>query len=355
MLGLTAEFKDIFGNFTCEKTKISLGSEEDLDALKEACPDDSIELLDALCGVYSAYVLQGLLSYAPGKSISANMIKKYEQYDEDLQTLKDLVHGYCTKEQFRGFFRGPTYHELDEGDPCERYSYDKAQGYTAYNLHKLGYDEFKKEVEKLLKGTGAEADERYIDMMARFGQQRFLRRLKTSDNGAIYYQLHLEELTAILENQGRFYPFLKQDAAMIESLVSFRIPYYVGPLTAKNAPKDKRDNNRFQWSERRPGMEDAVITPWNWDQVIDKNKSAENFIMRMTGDCTYLAGEKTLPRCSLLYEEFCVLNELNGVRWTEDGDNWYRLDAAQREGIINGLFHKTRRVTYKKISDWLVQ
>ena len=355
MLGLAAEFKDIFGDFACEKTKISLGLEEDLDALREACPDDSIELLDALCGVYSAYVLQGLLSYAPGKSISANMIKKYEQYDEDLQTLKDLVHGYCTKEQFRGFFRGPTYHELDEGDPCERYSYDKAQGYTAYNLHKLGYDEFKKEVEKLLKGTGAEADERYIDMMARFGQQRFLRRLKTSDNGAIYYQLHLEELTAILENQGRFYPFLKQDAAMIESLVSFRIPYYVGPLTAKNAPKDKRDNNRFQWSERRPGMEDAVITPWNWDQVIDKNKSAENFIMRMTGDCTYLAGEKTLPRCSLLYEEFCVLNELNGVRWTEDGDNWYRLDAAQREGIINGLFHKTRRVTYKKISDWLVQ
>lgn len=355
MLGLAAEFKDIFGDFACEKKKVSLGAEEDLDALKDACPDDSVELLDALCGVYSAFVLQGLLSYAPGESISANMIKKYEQYDADLETLKNLVREYCPKEAYKAFFRGPTYHELDAEDPSDDYSYDKAQGYTAYNLHKLGYDDFKKEVEKLLKGTGADSDERYADMISRFERQQFLRRLKTSDNGSIYYQLHLEELKAIIENQGRFYPFLKRVAAKIESLVSFRIPYYVGPLTDKNARQDSHGKNRFQWSERKPGMEDAVIAPWNWDQVIDKNKSAEKFILRMTGDCTYLAGEKTLPKCSLLYEEFCVLNELNGVRWSDDGDDWRRLDAAQREGIINDLFHKSRRVTYKKIADWLVQ
>jgi CRISPR-associated endonuclease Csn1 len=355
MLGLAAEFKDIFGDFACEKTKVSLGVEEDLDALKDACPDDSVELLDALCGVYSAFVLQGLLSYAPGESISANMIKKYEQYDADLETLKNLVREYCPKEAYKAFFRGPTYHELDAEDPSDDYSYDKAQGYTAYNLHKLGYDDFKKEVEKLLKGTGADSDERYADMISRFERQQFLRRLKTSDNGSIYYQLHLEELKAIIENQGRFYPFLKREAAKIESLVSFRIPYYVGPLTDKNARQDSHGKNRFQWSERKPGMEDAVIAPWNWDQVIDKNKSAEKFILRMTGDCTYLAGEKTLPKCSLLYEEFCVLNELNGVRWSDDGDDWHRLDAAQREGVIQDLFHRYRRVTYKKIADWLVQ
>lgn len=199
------------------------------------------------------------------------------------------------------------------------------------------------------------SDERYKEMTARFDRQQFLRRLKTSDNGSIYYQLHLEELKAIIENQGRFYPFLKCEAAKIESLVSFRIPYYVGPLTDKNARQDSHGKNRFQWSERKPGMEDAVIAPWNWDQVIDKNKSAEKFILRMTGDCTYLAGEKTLPKCSLLYEEFCVLNELNGVRWSDDGDDWHRLDAAQREGIVQDLFHRYRRVTFKKIADWLVQ
>ena len=355
MVGLAAEFKDVFGDFPCEKTKVSLGNEEDLEKLKTACPDDCVALLDALCGVYSAFVLQGLLSYVPGGSISQNMIAKYDQYAADLATLKELVREYCSKEAYEGFFRGPTYHSLDPADLCKDYSYDKAKGYTAYNLHKTGYDDFKKEVIKLFKGTGSENDSRYIDMMERFDRQQFLRRLKTSDNGAIYYQLHLEELRAIIKNQGRFYSFLLEDSAKLESLVSFRIPYYVGPLTSKNARKDSHGKNRFQWSERKPGMEDAVITPWNWDQVIDKNKSAENFILRMTGDCTYLVGEKTLPKSSLLYEEFCVLNELNGMRWSEDGDDWQRFDAAQREGIVRDLFHRYRRVTYKKIAEWLVR
>lgn len=355
MVGLAAEFKDIFGDLTCEKTKISLGNEEDLEALREACPDDGMGLLDALCGVYSAYVLQGLFSYAPGESISANMIAKYDQYAADLAVLKSLVRDYCPRETYEPFFRGETYHELDPDDPSKDYSYDKAQGYTAYNLHKLGYDEFKKEVERLLKGTGAQNDELYVDMMARFDRQQFLRRLKTSDNGVIYYQLHLEELKAIIENQGRFYPFLKDDAEKLTSLVSFRIPYYVGPLTDRNARTDAHGNKRFQWSERKPGMDDAVITPWNWDQVIDKNKSAENFILRMTGDCTYLAGKKALPKCSLLYEEFCVLNELNGVRWSEDNDKWFRFSKEQRQGIIRDLFHRYKTVRYDAIANWLVR
>ena len=351
MVGLAAEFKDIFGDFPCEKTKVSLGKEEELDALKEACPDDCADLLESLQGVYSAYVLQGLLSYAPGETISANMIAKYEQYTADLAQLKDLVKEY-RRDEYDGFFRGPTYHSLSSADPSQNYSYAEAQGYTAYNLHKTGYDEFKKIVEKLFAGTGAESDERYADMMERFDKQRFLRRLKTSDNGAIYYQLHLEELVAIIKNQGRYYPFLKKDAQKFESLVSFRIPYYVGPLTSVNARKDSHGKPRFQWSERRPGMEQETVAPWNWEQVIDKNKSAENFILRMTGDCTYLAGEKTLPKCSLLYEEFCLLNELNGMRYADGGDE-HRFDIAECQGIVKDLFHRYRRVTYAKIEDWL--
>ena len=102
-------------------------------------------------------------------------------------------------------------------------------------------------------------------------------------------------------------------------------------------------------------MENATITPWNWDSVIDKSRSAENFIKRMTGICTYLQGEDVLPKCSLLYEEFCVLNELNGVRWTEDGDYEQRLDEEQRRGIVEDLFHRYRTVSYERIANWLVE
>lgn len=350
MVGLKAEFKNVFGEFQAEKTAIHLSNDEDVDALREACPDDSIELFNRLCDVYSAYVLQGLLSYAPGETISVNMVEKYEQYGKDLALLKELVRRYASK-SYDSFFRGPTYPDTNI------YDASKAKGYTKYNLgtSKLSYDDFSKEVKSLLGKTDAVNDERYQSMMEAFDKQQFLRRLKTSDNGSIYYQLHFEELQAILKTQGRFYPFLKTDEKKIESLVSFRIPYYVGPLSSRNAAVDQHGKQRFAWAERKPGQEDTPITPWNWDSVIDRNKSAEKFIKRMTGMCTYLQGEEVLPRCSLLYEEFCVLNELNGLRLTIDGDREHRLDTAQREGIVHDLFHHKRSVSYKQIEDWIIR
>lgn len=349
MVGLAAEFKDIFGEMAVEKTKIKLSDDENVEALREACPDEGKDLFEALCGVYSAYILQGLLSYAPGESISANMIAKYKQYGEDLKTLKELVREYKGVQAYDEFFRGPLY------DDKSGYDVAASKGYTRYNLGKTAYDDFAKEVKKLFAGTGAEGDERYECMMDAFESQRFLRRLKTSDNGSIYYQLHLEEMEAILDNRGRFYPVLKQEREKLLKLVTFRIPYYVGPLTQQNARLDAHGKARFAWSERKPGMEHAAITPWNWEDVIDKSASAEKFIKRMTGICTYLQGEDVLPKSSLLYEEYCVLNELNGMRWTEDGDSEQRFDEEQRRGIVNDLFHRFSSVNNKKIEKWLVE
>lgn len=349
MVGLKTEFKDVFPDLRADATKIALSDDEHVESLLEACPDEGKELFEALRGVYSAYVLQGLLSYAPGKTISENMIAKYDQYGEDLALLKDLVRQYKDRESYERFFRGPLRVDSGKYDACSK----EIAGYTKYNLGKTPYDDFAREVKGLFVGTEAENDPRFLRMMEAFGSQRFLRRLKTSDNGSICYQLHLEEMRAILENQGCFYPVLETEKEKILSLVTFRIPYYVGPLTRKNARLDAHDKPRFAWSERKPGMEQVAITPWNWEDVIDKNRSAENFIMRMTGTCTYLQGEDVLPKSSLLYEEFCVLNELNGMRWTADGDDERRFDEAQRKGIIEDLFHRYKTVSYKRIESWL--
>lgn len=349
MVGLKTEFKDVFPDLRADTTKVALSDDEHVESLLEACPDEGRELFEALRGVYSAYVLQGLLSYAPGKTISENMVAKYDQYGEDLTLLKDLVRQYKGRESYERFFRGPLRAGSGKYDACSK----EIAGYTKYNLGKTSYDDFAREVKGLFAGTEAEDDPRFLHMMEAFGNQRFLRRLKTSDNGSICYQLHLEEMRAILDNQGRFYPVLRTEGEKILSLVTFRIPYYVGPLTKKNARLDAYDKPRFAWSERKPGMEQVAITPWNWEDVIDKNKSAENFIMRMTGTCTYLQGEDVLPKSSLLYEEFCVLNELNGMRWTADGDDERRFDEAQRKGIIEDLFHRYKTVSYKRIESWL--
>jgi len=358
ILGYIVDFGKVF-DITGDGLKFSLGNDEAIDAFYGICPDESLELFEALREAYSAHILLGILKGADGRTISYCKREEYDRYKSDLILLKSLVREYVPT-KYDSFFRGAHY-----ADQRWRKDYDpaKAQGYTRYNLgtSKLSYDDFAKDVRKLFKDTQAVADARYIAMDESFKEGTFLRRLKTSDNGSIPYQLHLEEMRAIIENQGKYYPFLLEHQRELESLVTFRIPYYVGPLTLKNAPVKGEGESvkyRFAWSERLPGAENTPIRPWNWDEVIDKDKSAENFIRRMTGTCTYLQGEPVLPRCSLLYEKFCVLNELNGSSWTCDGDKFYRFDADFRLRIYEDLFENAARhalVSYKSVEGWLAR
>lgn len=347
MVGYQAEFARVF---FCEgeSTKFKLSDDDKAEVfLASDCPEEGRELFEAVKALYSSYVLMGILKGSDGKSISACKVASYEQYGRDLKVLKALVREYVPK-SYKDFFCGAMYSDGSGYDPLQ------AKGYTKYDLKHGGtsYQDFQKEVEKLLSGSGAESDKRYVAMMEGFQEESFLRRQKTSDNGSIPFQLHLEEMAAILDNQGEHYPFLKEHKDKFCSLVSFRIPYYVGPLTTKNAAKDRSGKMRFAWSERREGMENERIYPWNWDCVIDRHKSAQNFIERMTGTCTYLQGEPVLPKCSLLYEEFCVLNELNGAWWTQDGDDKRRFDYRDRADIVDQLF-RNGSVSYDKLCKWM--
>ena len=50
------------------------------------------------------------------------------------------------------------------------------------------------------------------------------------------------------------------------------------------------------------------------EQKIDIEQTSERFITNLIRECTYLSGEKVLPKQSLLYESYCVLNEINNLR-----------------------------------------
>ncbi|WP_428379562.1 type II CRISPR RNA-guided endonuclease Cas9 [Olsenella sp. Marseille-QA0557] len=351
VVGLEATFSQMFPMDSEESYKFSLESEEKVSEYIDAsaCPDEAISLFESIRAVYSAFVLSKILRHSNGGTISQSKIAEYEKYKTDLALLKDLIKTYAPQ-SYKDFFGGTYYPGTKRYDPVH------SGPYTRYNLqHGSGsYQEFKKAVKKLLDETDAILDSRYGQMLQEFDEEAFLWRLKTSDNGSIPYQLHLEEMTAIIEHQAPFYPFLQKERKKLESLVSFRIPYYVGPLTTTNAAKDRDGHNRFAWAERKAGKEDERVYPWNWDKIIDRNKSAEKFIRRMTGICTYLQGEPVLPKSSLLYEEFCMLNEFNGSHWTQDGDTQHRFDEQDRQGIIRDLFRK-RKVTYKQVEDWMCQ
>lgn len=83
--------------------------------------------------------------------------------------------------------------------------------------------------------------------------------------------------------------------------------------------------------------------------VIDLEASAEKFIRRMTNKCTYLVGEDVLPKDSLVYSKFMVLNELNNLRL-----NGEKISVELKQKIYEELFCKYRKVTRKKLERYLV-
>ncbi|HEY8444547.1 MAG TPA: type II CRISPR RNA-guided endonuclease Cas9, partial [Bacilli bacterium] len=167
--------------------------------------------------------------------------------------------------------------------------------------------------------------------------ERFLKVLNTKDNGAIPYQLHKLELEKIIENQSCYYPILEKEKDKLISLVSFRIPYYIGPLNK---------HSQFSWIVRK----DDKIYPWNFNEVVDVEKSAENFIERMKNKCTYLPDEPVLPKKSLLISEFNLLDELNKIR--VDGN---LIPEDTKREMIEELFKKRKNVNEKAIINFYKQ
>ena len=139
------------------------------------------------------------------------------------------------------------------------------------------------------------------------------------------------ELKQTLKNAEKYYPFLckKDEEGIVTSnkilqLFKFRIPYYVGPLNSRIG--------KNSWIVRRA---EGKIYPWNFEEKVDLDKSEEGFIRRMTNPCTYMAGADVLPKYSLLYSEFMVLNELNNVRICGD-----KLSVEIKLTIIKDLFQR---------------
>ncbi len=87
---------------------------------------------------------------------------------------------------------------------------------------------------------------------------------------------------------------------------AFRIPYFVGPLS-----EESEKNGGNGWIVRR---EEGKITPWNLEEKVNIPETIKKFIVRMIRDCTYLSEEKGLPKSSLLYQEYMVLNEVNNMK-----------------------------------------
>lgn len=200
---LVAGYKANMDAFALEGEQVGKVSVSDADALDEflaGCPDRLAPAIEAARSLYSAWRLQGLLSFAPGKTLSHNQVAQYEEYGRQLRALKDLALKYVVRSGcpdgpdkdglalYKDFFGGPKRSGRRGYDKVLVKKLDGAKrnmGYTAYDLSAIPYEEFKKRVERLFKGTGATEDPAYTDMISALAEHRFLRRIHTTDNSAI--------------------------------------------------------------------------------------------------------------------------------------------------------------------------
>lgn len=289
--------------------------EEQRDEIATAIGDDRYELIETLESVYQWTVFSQFIR--KDSCLSDIMIEKYDAYRQDLSDLKSLFHEFLSKESCKSFFHG-----------------DAAE-FEQYNKHKYSLDDLYKSIKNHL-GNVAKEDPRYQRFEKRAELGEFLARQRIRDNGAIPHQIHQYELERIIDNQAQYYPFLAQNRDKIISIFTFKLPYYIGPL---------KTGGDFAWSVKK---KDGVIYPWNFDEIIDDEASAEKFIDRMRNNCTYLPDEEVLPKNSLLYQEYEVRNELKNV--TVNGE---RLSSDVQNRTVDELFTKEPSVTYKKLIKYL--
>ena len=324
IVGNQADFKKHFD--LEEKAPLQFSKDtydEDLENLLGQIGDDFADLFLVAKKLYDAILLSGILTVTDPSTkapLSASMIERYENHQKDLAALKQFIKANLPEK----------YDEV--------FSDQSKDGYAGYIDGKTTQETFYKYIKNLL--SKFEGTDYFLDKIER---EDFLRKQRTFDNGSIPHQIHLQEMNAILRRQGEHYPFLKDNKEKIEKILTFRIPYYVGPLA--------RGNRDFAWLTRNS---DQAIRPWNFEEIVDKASSAEDFINKMTNYDLYLPEEKVLPKHSLLYETFAVYNELTKVKFIAEGLRDYQfLDSGQKKQIVNQLFKEKRKVTEKDIIHYL--
>ena len=324
IVGNQAEFKKHFD--LEEKAPLQFSKDtydEDLENLLGQIGDDFADLFLVAKKLYDAILLSGILTVTDPSTkapLSASMIERYENHQKDLAALKQFIQNNLQEK----------YDEV--------FSDQSKDGYAGYINGKTTQEAFYKYIKNLL--SKFEGSDYFLDKIER---EDFLRKQRTFDNGSIPHQIHLQEMNAIIRRQGEHYPFLQENKEKIKKILTFRIPYYVGPLA--------RGNGDFAWLTRNS---DQAIRPWNFEEIVDKASSAEAFINKMTNYDLYLPEEKVLPKHSLLYETFAVYNELTKVKFIAEGLRDYQfLDSGQKKQIVNQLFKEKRKVTEKDIIQYL--
>lgn len=344
LCGLSGKMANIFEKdiLTGETGKLQLSFrdaryEEKLEEISGGSSSQVIDLIESAKKLHDCWLLNEIMKGQPYLCFAR--VASYEKHKEDLIKLKRVLQNYAP-EKYEYCFRtmgNDNYSGYVGSVNCKKTKLRRNR--------KASSEEFFKYLGKVLADMPKDEDVQYLQR--ELENESLLPKQLTADNGVIPNQVHVAELKAILGNAQKYLPFLKQKdgtgltvSEKILQLFSFQIPYYVGPLHINGGEETNK------WVIRK---ETGKVYPWNLDQKVDLQQTREEFIMRMVRHCTYIAGESALPKGSLLYEKYMVLNELNVLRI-----NGERISVEDKQNIYNMFFKKGKKVSRKKILSYFL-
>lgn len=305
---------------------------------------DRADLIFGLKRIHDWMVLRKILGNKDELSLA--MIDLYEKHKADLKLLKSLFRKYLTKKDYVSMFRSVS---KDRNNYC-RYVKTNQVGNRKMYVPGCSQEDFFGYVKTCLKNMPQE-DPSVVGILREIEDGTFLPKQTSKLNSIFPYQVHQKELDKILHAAEAVHPFLNQPDSdgltisdKVSSLMTFRIPYHVGPLNRYHSDHGKGGH---AWIVRK---EQGRIVPWNFEQKIDIDASAQEFVLRMTNKCTYMRGKDVLPKNSLIYSEFALLNELNNIRLHSRP-----LNMEIRHKIWTELFETSKSVTQKRFRQYLIR
>lgn len=302
-------FSDVDGSLNFKDSKI----DEQLEDLKGFLSDDEFEFIEVLKIYHDSLIIADLLKNY--NYLSELRISIYNKFHDDLKNLKYIMHLYENNKDYTLFFRK-----------------DNKSGYAGiFGKNRndiIKYIKLKLELYSSYE-ISEEQKELISKMLSDIENDNFLNTINSSANSYIPMQLHLKEVKAILNQAKKYLPFLNEitdhseytNKEKIISLFSYKTPYYLG-----------RDNH-FEWE----------LTEDIYCNV------QKEYMNHLISKCTYFIDRPVLPRRSLLYEKYCVLNEINNIKI-----NGRLISVELKQDIFNNLYKTKKSVTLNSIKKYLL-
>ena len=327
------------------------------DEIEDLLPEEVV-LFDTIKAVYDWTQLSGILM--DEKLLSTAKVKAYDIHHNNLRILHLYIKKYCHGAVNKYYFEDKIPKKMEDEEK-KRYALVKNCNYPAYvgkatdkdgkKVNKCKEADFYSRLVLLLNSiTPEEEDREMAEYLLKRAESHELLPLQTGwKNFVIPMQLNKLELEMILKNASGYLPFLNEKdedgytvKEKILAIFCHKVPYYVGPISDKR----KAEGGNVWFVRKKEGL----ITPWNFNDMIDFAATNRNYIHNLSDRCVYFPWEDRLPLGSLYHQYARVLDFLNSVRVREQF-----LSPVEKEDMFRCFFLKHKKVTRQMALDYIIK